>query len=155
VDGARLRPSPDREAVSSPTHFERRPLLRRTLGAVPGVRWLVGAVVAVSLGCAIVARLLAPDDFSSFGDALWWAAQTVTTVGYGDITPKTNEGRAIAFVLMLAGFATLSLVTASISAAWVNRQRSLTEGSVLFETLERIERRLDEIERRLAGDRPR
>ena len=98
-------------------HFEPRALLRRAFGAVPGVRWLVGAVIAISLGCAIVARFFAPDDFPTFGEALWWAAQTVTTVGYGDITPKTNEGRLIAFVLMLAGFATLSLVTASISAA--------------------------------------
>ena len=134
--------------------FEPRALLRRTFGTVPGVRWLVGAVIAISLGCAIVARIFAPDDFPTFGEALWWAAQTVTTVGYGDVTPKTNEGRLIAFVLMLAGFATLSLVTASISAAWVNRQRRLTEGSALFEALERIERRLDGLERRLDGDRP-
>jgi voltage-gated potassium channel len=134
--------------------FESRPLLRRTFGTVPGVRWLVGAVIAVSLGCAIIARIFAPADYPTFGDALWWAAQTVTTVGYGDITPKTNEGRFIAFVLMLAGFATLSLVTASISAAWVNRQRNLTEGTAL-DALERIERRLDALERRLDGDRPR
>jgi voltage-gated potassium channel len=139
-----------------PSREARHPGLVRVFGTVPGVRWLVGAVVLVSLGCALVARLLAPDDFPTIGLSLWWALQTVTTVGYGDITPVTTAGKAIASVLMLVGFATLTLVTASISAAFVNRvqqRRRLAEGDVVLQGLERIEQRLDELERRLPAAR--
>ena len=128
------------------------------MGSAPGIRWFIGAVVAVSLGCAVVARIFAADDFDTFGEALWWAAQTVTTVGYGDVIPATTEGRAIAFVLMLTGFATLSLMTASISAAFVHRveaPRRAAELRAVLDALERMERRLDELEHRLDGDQPR
>ena len=128
--------------MSSQVPFERRPVLRRTLGTAPGIRWFIAAVVAVSLGCAVVARIFAADDFHTFGEALWWAAQTVTTVGYGDVIPATTEGRVIAFVLMLSGFATLSLMTASISAAFVHRveaPRRAAELRTLLDALERLE----------------
>jgi voltage-gated potassium channel len=144
--------------VSSQIPFERRPLLRRSLGTAPGIRWFVGAVVAVSLGCAAVARIFAPDDFGTFGESLWWAAQTVTTVGYGDVIPATTQGRAIAFVLMLTGFATLSLMTASISAAFVHRveaPRRAAELRAILDAVEQIERRLEELERALRPDGPR
>lgn len=53
-----------------------------------------------------------------FGDALWWAFATVTTVGYGDRYPVTAEGRVIAAGLMLAGIALLGVVTATF-ASWI------------------------------------
>jgi voltage-gated potassium channel len=122
------------------------------LGTVPGVRWLVGAFVAVAIGAAIVARLIAPDDFPTIGIALWWSIQTVTTVGYGDVAPKGTEGRLVAAVLMIAGIASISLVTATISAAFVRRmqdRRSDSTENRLFDALARIEERLDDLERRL------
>jgi voltage-gated potassium channel len=73
----------------------------------------------------------------------------VTTVGYGDVTPVTTPGRFVAAILMIAGFATLSLVTASISAGYVNRlqqRRRQDELDALLETLHRIEQRLDRLE---------
>ncbi|MFD1721897.1 potassium channel family protein [Amnibacterium endophyticum] len=54
----------------------------------------------------------------SFGDALWWAIETVTTVGYGDYTPVTVGGRIIATGVMITGIALIGAVTASL-AAWV------------------------------------
>ncbi len=54
----------------------------------------------------------------SFGDALWWAVATVTTVGYGDIYPVTTDGRLVAVGLMSAGIALIGVVTASI-ASWL------------------------------------
>ncbi len=50
---------------------------------------------------------------STYGDALWWACTTVTTVGYGDRFPVTFEGRMIAVLLMIVGIATLGAVTAA------------------------------------------
>ena len=64
---------------------------------------------------------------SSFGDAVWWAWATVTTVGYGDRYPVTTEGRAIAAVLMLCGIALLGLVTASLASFLVDRYQDEDE----------------------------
>lgn len=58
---------------------------------------------------------------TSYGDALWWAATTVTTVGYGDRYPVTGTGRLIAVALMLCGIALLGVVTASLASWLVQR----------------------------------
>jgi voltage-gated potassium channel len=132
----------------------RRAVLERVFGTVPGVRWLVLGAFAVSLVCAIVARAVAASDFPSFGLAFWWAIQTVTTVGYGDVTPESREGRAIAAVLMLAGVASLTLLTAAISAAFVNRlerRRMERHEDPVLRALDRIEQRLEQVERRLGS----
>lgn len=54
----------------------------------------------------------------NFGDALWWAFATISTVGYGDLTPVTATGRLVAVALMIAGVATLGVVTATL-ASWL------------------------------------
>ena len=108
----------------------RYPVLERVFGTVPGVRWLVGAITATAIGCALVMRMVDPTDFPSYGEAFWWSIQTVTTVGYGDVTPKTNKGRAVASVLMIAAIAAISLLTAAIAAGFVNRvQRRRPSGT--------------------------
>jgi voltage-gated potassium channel len=78
------------------------------------------AVAAVGLGAVAVldAERNDPDaNILSFGDALWWATTTVTTVGYGDRFPVTTQGRIIAVGLMLVGIALVGSVTAAV-AAW-------------------------------------
>jgi voltage-gated potassium channel len=62
----------------------------------------------------------------TFGDALWWAATTITTVGYGDQFPVTTEGRFVAVGLMIGGIALLGTVTASI-ASWLVARVQLSE----------------------------
>lgn len=52
----------------------------------------------------------------TFGDAVWWVAETLTTVGYGDVTPVTPMGRSIAVFLMVGGLALLGAVTGSFSS---------------------------------------
>ena len=60
-----------------------------------------------------------PDaNITGFGDAIWWAATTMTTVGYGDHYPVTGTGRAVGFGLMLGGIALLGTVTATL-ASWL------------------------------------
>uniref|UniRef100_A0A7V4G7W8 Potassium channel protein n=1 Tax=Desulfobacca acetoxidans TaxID=60893 RepID=A0A7V4G7W8_9BACT len=56
------------------------------------------------------------------GQALWWAVVTITTVGYGDITPKTLGGRLVGIGLMVGGVLTLSLVTATVASIFVERK---------------------------------
>jgi len=75
----------------------------------------VGAVAIYNAESGVAAAKIV-----SFGDALWWAVVTITTVGYGDITPVTVEGRVIAVGLMIVGIALLGVVTASV-AAWFVR----------------------------------
>ena len=64
---------------------------------------------------------------TSFGDALWWAVVTITTVGYGDFTPVTVLGRCIAVALMLSGIAVIGVVTASV-ASWFVQQAQGARG---------------------------
>ncbi len=130
----------------------RRSLLERVFGTVPGVRWLIGGIAAVSIACAIVMRVIDSEEFPSFGLAFWWSIQTVTTVGYGDVTPKTAEGRTVAAILMVAAVAAISLLTASIAAGFVNRfqsRRAELHLDPVMIALDRIEQRLTQLEQRL------
>ena len=65
----------------------------------------------------------------TFGDGLWWALTTVTTVGYGDHYPTTGTGRFIAGGLMLAGIALLGIVTASLASWLLDKVREVEEES--------------------------
>lgn len=56
------------------------------------------------------------------GEGLWWALVTVTTVGYGDITPKTTAGRLVGAALMVGGLVSFSLVTATVASIFIERK---------------------------------
>jgi voltage-gated potassium channel len=60
-------------------------------------------------------------NIQTFGDALWWAMTTVTTVGYGDRYPVTPEGRLVATFLMVVGIALLGFLTAAVAAWFVSQ----------------------------------
>ena len=65
-----------------------------------------------------------PDaNITDFGDAIWWAVTTMTTVGYGDRYPVTSIGRLVAFALMVGGIALLGTVTATLASWLVERVR--------------------------------
>jgi voltage-gated potassium channel len=66
---------------------------------------------------------------TSFGDAVWWAFTTVTTVGYGDRYPVTATGKLVAVGLMLAGIALLGVVTASFASWLLDRVAEAEEES--------------------------
>lgn len=79
------------------------------------------ATLAVGLGALAV--LDAEQDaeganITTFGDALWWACTTVTTVGYGDRFPVTTTGRVVAVALMLVGIGLVGSVTAAVTT-WI------------------------------------
>ena len=87
--------------------------------------YVVGtALMAAGLGALAVldAEHAAPGaSITNFGDAMWWAAATVTTVGYGDLYPITWEGRLVALILMVVGIGVVGTVTASIASWFVER----------------------------------
>jgi voltage-gated potassium channel len=78
-----------------------------------------------------------------FGDAIWWAIVTATTVGYGDVSPVTLEGRVIAVVLMLTGIGVIGVFTATVASLFFEREES--EVAQLAARLDVIERKLDEL----------
>src|SRR4051794_221353 len=85
--------------------------------------WLVAVVTF-----GIVERIVDPHTFKTIWLAWWWAITTVTTVGYGDVVPGQPAGKAIGAILMLGGLSFLSVLTATITSAFVQRrQRQLQE----------------------------
>lgn len=110
--------------------------------------YLIATMLVLVFVFAAVMRIVDHADFRTFGDALWWAVATVTTVGYGDVVPKEPLGRAVASILMVCGFAFLSLVTGTIASALVTRFASEEPREELFAALARIEERLAKLEER-------
>jgi hypothetical protein len=97
---------------------------------------------------ALVIWLVDGDDFPSYGLALWWAVQTVTTVGYGDIVPTHAVGRIVAAVVMLTGIALITVVSGAVASGLlqsVRRKRGVDPEQRLMAELEVIHRRLDEL----------
>ena len=121
---------------------------------------IIGAyTVVVTLAGGIAARIADPRDFHSLGTSLWWALQTVTTVGYGDVVPRSASGRAIGAVVMLSGIGFLTVVTAAVTAALIEGVRHRARGGVghpldsrfaeeISARLTAIEARLEERDRR-------
>jgi voltage-gated potassium channel len=81
-------------------------------------------------------------EFHSVWDGVWWATVTVTTVGYGDLYPKTVGGRLIGIVVMLVGIGFLSVLTATIASHFVRTERPDDE---ILLRLERIESELRQL----------
>lgn len=104
-----------------------RVLNRSAAGSLVGkVSTYVAGTAVMALGLGAIAVLDAEQDVSganitTFGDALWWSATTVTTVGYGDRFPVTTAGRFVAVALMLVGIACIGAITAAV-AAWLVAQ---------------------------------
>ena len=82
------------------------------------------------------------ENFPSIGSGLWWAVQTITTVGYGDIVPTSLTGRLVAALVMLLGVAFLTIITASITSTFVSRARRGTPKGAETATAEQV-RQLD------------
>lgn len=110
------------------------------------VRTIVVVALVLVAVSGLLERLVEPETFTSIGLAYWWAAMTVTTVGYGDIVPHTVAGRIIAVALMLVGFSLIPLLASAIVSVLVSK-RSLADRDQAEEALGRIEERLARMER--------
>jgi voltage-gated potassium channel len=110
------------------------------------VRTIVVVALVLVAVSGLLERLVEPETFTSIGLAYWWAAMTVTTVGYGDIVPHTVAGRIIAVALMLVGFSLIPLLASAVVSVLVSK-RSLADREKAEEALGRIEERLARMER--------
>jgi voltage-gated potassium channel len=75
----------------------------------------IAYIAAVQI--TISERSIEGSNIKNFSDGIWWAATTVTTVGYGDRYPTTTEGRMLAVLLMITGISLVGVITASV-ASW-------------------------------------
>lgn len=78
-------------------------------------------VFVASLAVYDAERYAPGADITTYGDAIWWACVKFTTVGYGDLSPVTVQGRCIAIAMMVCGIALLGTVTATIASWLVER----------------------------------
>jgi voltage-gated potassium channel len=132
------------------SRYQREPVSVRN-----AVRVIVGASVAVVLASAALMFFIDHGEYPNYGRALWWAMQTIPTVGYGDVTPAHPSGRIIATAVMLWGIAFLSILTALITSTFVARAAREREKELAqthddpndpYVKLNEISSRLDRIE---------
>jgi voltage-gated potassium channel len=140
-----------------------RILLRRRLTTRRAAVIIAVYTLTITLLAGVLVRLLDRHDFHTFGKAIWWALQTVTTVGYGDVVPTTGFGRTVAGILMISGIAFLAVVTASVTAALVEAARGQISARApelppelakeIAARLAALEARFDKLEAALRSDR--
>ena len=141
------------------TRLEQR--LDRVVARAASPRGAAVVIATVSTSITVAAGILMTvadrKGFPSIGSGLWWAVQTVTTVGYGDHVPTTVAGRLVAAVVMLVGIGFLTVITAAITSTFVSRSRREQTlsgpSSPTEEQLKQIAGRLERIEAALT-DRP-
>jgi voltage-gated potassium channel len=135
---------------------------KRFLTRPPTVRTATAVIMSVTtftvVFSAVLMRVFDRQEYPNIGRALWWAMQTVPTVGYGDVTPQEPAGRIVATFVMLEGIAFLAVVTAAVTSVFIERARlevSPVHTEELIQRLEEIAARLERLERALpepAGD---
>jgi voltage-gated potassium channel len=122
--------------------------MSRFLREPPSVRVAASVIVTATAVVVIVGgvlmRFLDHEEYSNIWVGMWWALQTVTKVGYGDVTPKHTSGRIVATFVMLEGIAFLTIIIAAITSTFVARaaeERDFAED----ETDRRLEGKLDDL----------
>jgi voltage-gated potassium channel len=119
------------------------------LTAARAARIIASVTVFVTIVAAVVIHFTDPKNFPNIGDGLWWAIQTVTTVGYGDLVPTSPTGRLVAGLVMVLGIGFLTVITAAITSTFIEAARRRIEGAetdTLSARLDQIGARLDIIQ---------
>ena len=115
--------------------------------------YLIGAFWAIAVvAFGVIERLVDPKTFHNVWLGMWWAVETVTTVGYGDIVPTQTAGKIIAAFLMLGGLSLLSVVTAAITSGFISRSEAHRQAAgedPVMRTLDAMAAELHEVKARL------
>ena len=114
----RIHPAPEQEKLPRWAAF-----FRSSLTPWAAIRRIAAVTLAVALAGAVTMWTFDGEEFPTLGTALWWAAQTVTTVGYGDVAPDATSGRIVAVAVMLSGLGFITVSTAAVSATLVEAAR--------------------------------
>jgi voltage-gated potassium channel len=153
--------------VSRPDLIERRlsRFLREPVSVRNAASVIVVATLVIVVAGGIAIRVLDHHEYSSIWLGMWWSLQTVTTVGYGDVTPTNASGRIVGAFVMLQGIAFLAITTAAITSTFVARAQAQRDAAAqaqedladdrLDASLLDLSDRMDRVERlliRLTGD---
>jgi voltage-gated potassium channel len=141
--------------VPRPNLIQRQ--LSRFVREPESVRFAAGAIVTTTLVIVVVSgvamRVLDHREYSSIWEGMWWALQTVTTVGYGDVTPKNVSGKFVGTAVMLEGVAFVAIVTAAITSTFVERaqaRRGSNDATKRDLAAQRLDSQLQDLTERLA-----
>jgi voltage-gated potassium channel len=152
----RRLPDPRRAARAAPRAnlIERR--MSKFLREPPSVRLaasvIVTATALVVVGGGVLIWVLDHREYPNIWIAMWFTLQTVTTVGYGDVTPNDIVGRLVGAAVMLQGIAFVAIITAAITSTFVARaehERAEAEATDASRTEAHLEARFDELAQRL------
>jgi len=122
-------------------------LSRKPLTAVRAARIIALVTVSLTVVSGVLIHFLDRANFPGIGGGMWWAVQTVTTVGYGDAVPTSTGGRLVAVLVMILGIGFLTVVTAAITSTFVESARRRMQAG----EEEQLDARLDRIDTRLAA----
>jgi voltage-gated potassium channel len=114
---------------------------------------IISTIIVLVLIGSVLIWLTAPGEYDSFGESVWFTLQTVTTVGYGDSTPKSLVGRVIASVVMLVSIGLITVITAVITSLFiraVTEEQDQADHTAVTESLGRLEASLAAAHERLA-----
>ena len=138
--------------MADDTRLERRLDTAVARATTPRGAAIVIATVstAITLGAGSLMTVFDHENYPSVGSGLWWAVQTVTTVGYGDNVPVTLAGQLVAVLVMLLGIGFLTVITAAITSTFVSRSRREQAPSdaetAMAEQFRQLDSRLERIE---------
>jgi voltage-gated potassium channel len=124
---------------------DRKGLRPRLAVFVIVVAWAVGVVVF-----SVVERIVDPGTFHTIWLAMWWAIQTVTTVGYGDVVPGSPAGKVIASFMMLGGLALFAVVTGAITSAFVAQGQRQRGADPVIQKLNEVSAQVEAVKADLA-----
>ena len=114
----------------------------------------IAVTIAVVIVGSLVIWLFGGKQYPDFGTAIWFTLQTITTVGYGDVTPDTSFGRFVAGVVMIVAIGFTTIVTALITSTFVEaaqRERREKGEAEQRQRDERLHARITELAERLAS----
>tara|TARA_B000000557_G_scaffold123370_1_gene99989 strand:+ start:622 stop:1083 length:462 start_codon:yes stop_codon:yes gene_type:complete len=109
------------------------------------LRTILGVLIICIISFGYVFYLAEPQ-IKTIEDGIWWALVTITTVGYGDITPLTTLGRLVAGTLMFVGLGLIATVTAIVSAKFIANYVDHHTNDDVLEKLEELEDEIEKIE---------
>jgi voltage-gated potassium channel len=117
------------------------------LTLIRAIATIIGVAVFLVLIAGVLVHLVEEQTFTSLGLSYWWAVETVTTVGYGDVVPHTVPGRLVGSLLMLTGLALIPTLTSVIVSTLLGKRRQ-EEQERLEDMLTRVEQRLLDLEQK-------
>jgi len=121
---------------------------QRRIGSGDALKIATLVTVSVVVVAGAAQTTFASGEFDSLWDGIWWAVVTITTVGYGDIYPKTPAGQIVGIIVMIVGIAVASVLTAAIASRFVRDERE-SETAEMLRILNLLQAEVQEIKARL------